>query len=194
MFSISGILGLIFPGMMLLPISTAGNLISFNPVLGPEFNNLKSLAILVKSTAMRFKTSEISKKSVALCVASIGSLEIFQLTLVNFLGLRISSAGVVAFLMLIGYSVDTDILLTNKVLKSNDNESLNQRIFKAFRTGIMMTLTSITAVAFALIIIRPFSSVLNQIFTILAIGLGFDLINTWITNVSILKWYKEKKK
>ena len=35
--------------------------------------------------------------------------------------------------------------------------------------------------------------ILSQIFTILVIGLSFDLINTWITNVSILKWYAQKK-
>ena len=31
------------------------------------------------------------------------------------------------------------------------------------------------------------------IFTILAIGLGFDLMNTWITNISILRMYIERK-
>jgi preprotein translocase subunit SecF len=33
--------------------------------------------------------------------------------------------------------------------------------------------------------------VLRQIFLILLIGLSFDLINTWITNASLLKWYQE---
>jgi preprotein translocase subunit SecF len=114
------------------------------------------------------------------------------LVLVNLLGIEMSSAGIVAFLMLIGYSVDTDILLTNKILKRRE-ESLNKRIFSAFKTGITMTLTSLLALIFALVVVRSFSPVLTQIFTVLIIGLSFDLMNTWITNVSILKWYAKKK-
>ena len=66
-------------------------------------------------------------------------------------------------------------------------------MFEAFKTGITMTLSSIAAVGVALIFTISFSAVLSQIFTILLIGLGFDLLNTWITNASLLKWYLEKK-
>ena len=114
------------------------------------------------------------------------------LALVDFLGWSLSSAGIVAFLMLIGYSVDTDIMLTSRVLRRKD-QSINSRIFSAFKTGITMTLTSLTAVVVALIITAGFSDILRQIFSILAIGLAFDIFNTWVTNVGILKWYAEKK-
>ena len=61
-------------------------------------------------------------------------------------------------------------------------------------TGLMtMTLTSAVAVGVALIFAISFSIVLTQIFTILFLGLLFDLLNTWITNVSILKWYVIRK-
>jgi len=95
--------------------------------------------------------------------------------------------------MLIGYSVDTDILLTTRILKRTEG-SLNKRIFGALKTGLTMTLTSFFAFLIALIVVSSFSAVLTQIFTILVIGLGFDILNTWITNVSILKWYYLKKK
>ena len=117
----------------------------------------------------------------------------FTLILINFFGIQLSTAGIVAFLMLIGYSVDTDILLTNKVLK-REGGSVNQKIFKSFKTGIIMTLTSIVAVLAAFIIVGPFSSVLSQIFLIMIIGLSFDIVNTWLTNVSIIKWYALRKK
>jgi len=118
---------------------------------------------------------------------------LMTLTLVNMLGIKMSSAGIVAFLMLIGYSVDTDILLTTRILKREEG-SLNKRILGAFKTGITMTLTSLLAIIFALLVVRSFSPILTQIFTILVIGLSFDILNTWITNVSILKWYVEKRK
>jgi preprotein translocase subunit SecF len=94
--------------------------------------------------------------------------------------------------MLIGYSVDTDILLTNRVLKRREG-SLNRRIFSAFKTGITMTLTSLLAIITALLIVSSFSPVLTKIFTVLVIGLSFDLLNTWITNASIIKWYVKRK-
>ncbi|MBU0957618.1 MAG: hypothetical protein KKF56_02305 [Nanoarchaeota archaeon] len=130
--------------------------------------------------------------SLAVIVSVIADIAM-TLVVVNMLGMKISNAGIVALLMLIGYSVDSDILLTTRSLKSNVG-TVNSRLFGAFKTGITMTLTSMAAVGVALYITSSFSSSLNQIFTIILIGLGFDLFNTWITNIGILKWYMEKKK
>ena len=130
--------------------------------------------------------------SLAVIISAFADI-FMTLILVDILGLKMSTAGIVAFLMLIGYSVDTDILLTTRILKRYEG-SLNERIFKAFKTGITMTLTSLLAIIVALFVVKSFSVVLTQIFTILTIGLCFDLLNTWITNVSILKWYVKKKK
>ncbi len=117
---------------------------------------------------------------------------VMTLALVNLLGISLSTAGIVAFLMLIGYSVDTDIMLTTRFLKRREG-SLNSRHLSAFKTGVTMTLTSIIAITVALLITMSFSEVLKQIFIILLIGLGFDLLNTWITNASILRAYVEHK-
>ncbi len=129
--------------------------------------------------------------SAAIIISAFADI-FMTLTLLNILGIQMSTAGVIALLMLIGYSVDTDILLTNRVLKRKEG-TLNSRIFSAFSTGITMTLTSLVAVVAALLVVRSFSATLTKIFTVLVIGLGFDLLNTWITNVSILKWYSTKK-
>ena len=116
---------------------------------------------------------------------------VMTLAVINLIGLKLSTAGIVAFLMLIGYSVDTDILLTTRILRKRGD--LNRELFGAFKTGTTMTLTSIIAITAALIVVYPFGSVLNQIFIILLIGLAFDLFNTWITNASIIKWYSETR-
>ena len=117
---------------------------------------------------------------------------LMTLATVNIIGFKISSAGIVAFLMLIGYSVDTDILLTSRVLKRSEG-TLNERIYSAFKTGMTMTLTAVFSILAALLVVKSFSPVLTQIFTILLIGLCFDILNTWVTNVSLLKWYVERK-
>jgi preprotein translocase subunit SecF len=116
---------------------------------------------------------------------------VMTLTVVNIYGMHLSIAGVIAFLMLIGYSVDTDILLTSRLLRRREG-SVNSRMYDAFKTGMTMTLTSIAAVALVLIVIYNFSETLRQIFTILLIGLGFDILNTWAANAGILKWYAER--
>jgi preprotein translocase subunit SecF len=118
---------------------------------------------------------------------------LMTLVAVNILGIKMSSAGIISLLMLIGYSVDSDILLTNRLLRRHEG-TVNEKISGAFKTGITMTLTSLIAITLAFFVVNSFSSVLSQIFTILIIGLIFDILNTWITNVSVLKWYVERKK
>lgn len=117
---------------------------------------------------------------------------IMTLVVIDILGIRLSTAGIIAFLMLIGYSVDTDILLTTRLMKRQGN--INDKVYGAFKTGITMTLASLLAVIAALFIVKSFSEILSQIFLIIAIGLAFDILNTWLTNVSILKWYLGEKK
>lgn len=119
---------------------------------------------------------------------------IITLAIVNILGMKISTAGIAAFLMLIGYSVDTDILLTIRVLKQKEDGTLNERIYGAMKTGALMTITAIVAVATVLVFTN--SEVLFQIMAILCIGLCVDLMTTWVQNVGVLRWYyatKEKK-
>lgn len=115
------------------------------------------------------------------------------LAVVDLIGMKISAAGVVAFLMLIGYSVDTDILLTTRVLRRKGT-SINSEMYSAFKTGMTMTFTALGAVAVALFFVHSFETSLNQIFTILLIGLFFDVFNTWVTNTALIKWFCEHNK
>jgi preprotein translocase subunit SecF len=117
---------------------------------------------------------------------------VIPLAVVDILEIKISAAGIAAFLMLIGYSVDTDILLTSRVLKSKEG-TVNTRIFGAFKTGIFMNLTALAAVLPAFFLVTGLPDSFRQIFLILSLGLFADILNTWLTNASIIKWYCEKK-
>ena len=157
-----------------------GNLfLSINPILSA----IIFLAFTITLVKIYIKKSI---PSFAVMLSAFANI-LMTLAIVDIIGMKISTAGIVAFLMLIGYSVDTDILLTTRVLKKHGG--INRELFGAFKTGTTMTLTSIIAITTALIVVYPFGSVLNQIFIILLIGLAFDLFNTWITNASIIKWY-----
>ena len=109
----------------------------------------------------------------------------------NLIGISLSLGTVAALLMLIGYSVDSDILLTNRVLKRQGK--LNDKLSGAFQTGIIMTTTTLAA-TIAMFIVSWIGSVqiLMDISSVLLIGLFFDILNTWLTNAGILKWYVQK--
>jgi preprotein translocase subunit SecF len=127
--------------------------------------------------------------SAAVILAALSDI-ITVLAIVNLMGMKISTAGIAAFLMLIGYSVDTDILLSSRVLRTKTGTVL-ENIYSAMKTGTLMTFT--TSMALIVAIMFSQSSDLTQIMTILLIGLLVDFPYTWIQNAGILRWYLEKK-
>ena len=127
--------------------------------------------------------------SVAVIVAAFSDM-VFALAVVNIMGMRVGTAGIAAFLMLIGYSVDTDILLTVRVLKRKEGTVMD-RIHSSIKTGMTETMTAIVAIVVAMMITQ--SEVIRQIMIILFWGLVADIFNTWIQNVGLLRWYVERK-
>jgi preprotein translocase subunit SecF len=122
-------------------------------------------------------------------LAAISTI-LMTLATANLMGVRLGTGGVAAFLMLIGYSVDTDILLTTRVMRQKEG-TVFDRTVGAVKTGLTMTLTSLAAVLVGFFITH--SDVIKQIMLILAIGLVFDIINTWLQNAAILRRYMERK-
>jgi preprotein translocase subunit SecF len=127
--------------------------------------------------------------SIAVILGAFSDI-IITVAVVNLLGIKVSTAGIAAFLMLIGYSVDTNILLTTRVLKRNIGTIL-ERIISAIQTGLLMSCTTLGVLLVALFISS--SDVIRQIMTILFIGVLVDQINTWIQNVAILRIYLNNK-
>jgi preprotein translocase subunit SecF len=128
--------------------------------------------------------------SVAVVLSALADM-VMTAAVMNIVGIPLSLGTTAALLMLIGYSVDSDILLTNRVLKRQGK--LNDKLMGAFHTGMIMTSTTLAA-ATALFVISWFGSVqiLMEISAVLLIGLVADILNTWLTNVGILKWYVMK--
>ncbi len=113
---------------------------------------------------------------------------VVTLAIFNLTGEKLSTAGVAAFLMLIGYSVDTDMLLTNRVLKRTTGE-LMEKIYGAIQTGMTMICATFAAVLTTYVLVQ--SEIIKQIMLILLIGLVVDVIMTWIQNVAFLRLYLE---
>lgn len=116
---------------------------------------------------------------------------IVTLAIIDLFGVKISTAGIAAFLMLVGYSVDTDILLTIRVLK-NKKGTVVDRIIDAMKTGLTMSITTLVAVTLGFFFAN--SDTIRQIMLILIIGLLVDIISTWLQNAPLLRWYLAKRK
>ncbi len=117
---------------------------------------------------------------------------LIALGILSLLGFELNLAGVAALLMLIGYSIDTDIMLTSKILRQA-NKPFNQRVNEAFITGITMTGTTLAAMT-AIFIMTLYIQMdtITQIASVILVGLVADIPTTWFTNLAILKWYSDK--
>jgi len=132
--------------------------------------------------------------SVAVILAAVSDI-IIALGGMSVFGIPLSLASVGAILMLIGYSVDTDILLTTRLLKQRKGD-INRRAFGAMKTGLTMSITAIasmTALYLVTLFIIPEARVLSNIAAVLIIGLAGDILTTWLMNLGILRWYLEAK-
>lgn len=132
---------------------------------------------------------KFSPPSAAVILAAFSDI-VITLAVVNVLGIKISTAGIAAFLMLIGYSVDTDILLSTRVLKRNKG-SIYHRIVSSLQTGMMMSITSGAAALIGFLVSR--SDEIKQIMLIILIGLITDIIVTWLQNTGIIRLYAERR-
>jgi preprotein translocase subunit SecF len=164
------------------------------PALSANFYKQLIIALFISFCLMSvviFVMFKTFTPSIAVIFAAFSDI-VMSLAVLDYFGVKISAAGIAAFLMLVGYSVDTDILLTTRALKKSEG-TLNQRIYGAFKTGIFMTLTALVAVLPAFFIVTGLPDSFRQIFLILSLGLFADILNTWLTNAGIIKWYCNRK-
>ncbi|MFB6146496.1 MAG: protein translocase subunit SecF [Halobacteriaceae archaeon] len=125
--------------------------------------------------------------SAAVVASAFGDI-VVPLALMNLLGIKLTLGAVAALLMLIGYSVDSDILLTNHVLRRSGG--FYDSVQRSMRTGVTMTVTSIAAMTVMTIVATAFGvELLASIGLILVFGLVTDLLNTYMLNVGLLRWY-----
>ncbi len=128
-------------------------------------------------------------RSFAVILAGFSDL-IETIAFMQIFGIKLSTGGIAALLMLIGYSVDADILLSARVLRQQ-HASVMAAVYSSIKTGLTMQVTAIAALA-VLYIATP-AALLKQISIILIIGLSVGMLNAWIQNAGLLRWYLEWK-
>jgi len=126
--------------------------------------------------------------SIAVVISAFSDI-VIPVALMNVLGIELTLGTVAALLMIIGYSVDSDILLNNHILRRSGG--FYESTHRAMRTGVTMTLTSLAAMAVMAAVATVFGiQLLASIGLILVFGLATDLMNTYMLNLSLLRWYK----
>lgn len=116
---------------------------------------------------------------------------IFALGAMAFFDIPLTLASFVALLMLVGFSLDTDILLTIRLVKRKDGTPA-QRAFESMKTGMTMSMS--TMVAFIALFIIAMVTKINIYYEISAVaiaGLVGDLIATWCFNAVVVLYHME---
>ncbi len=160
---------------------------SIGAALGQAFWNQALGAIFVAFALMAisvFVTFRSPVPSLAVILAGVSDI-IAALVGMNLLGIQLSMGTLAGLLILMGYSIDTDILLSTRVLKRKGEGTLNERIKSSMKTGVTMSITSV--IAMTILFLVSSSPALDSIALVIIIGLLADIPFTWMQNVGILK-------
>ena len=108
-------------------------------------------------------------------------------------GVPLTLASFAALLMLIGFSLDTDILLTTKVITRKEGMPA-ERAFEAMHTGFMMNLSTIAAFGVLMLLAMMLQiPTYYQIGAVAVIGAFADFAATWCVNAVMVLWYVERR-
>lgn len=165
------------------------------PSLSTSFYKQLMVALLISFVLMSIVIFILFRTfipSIAVIFAALSDI-IMPLAIIDYFNIRLSAAGIAAFLMLIGYAIDDNMLLTTRAIRKRGG-TINSRLYGAFKVGIFMSLTALIAILPAFFIVSGLPDSFRQIFLILSLGLFTDIFNTWLTNAGIIKWYCEKRR
>lgn len=172
--------------------------ISFNEVsssLSEKFID-KALAVVVYSTVLVsivvFIIFRTLIPSLAVLIGAAADV-LIALGAMGLFGIPLTLASFAALLMLIGFSLDTDVLLTMRVIKRHEGTA-RQRAYEAMKTGTTMSFALL--VSFACLFILASLTHINTYYEISAVaiaGLVGDLAATWMLNAAIVLGYAERR-
>jgi preprotein translocase subunit SecF len=162
-----------------------------SPAFASGAQNTAILGLFVAFTGMSLLAFGLFRTFVpsAAIVISAFSDIVIPLAIMNLVGIDLSLGTVAALLMLVGYSVDSDILLNNHILRRSGG--FYESTKRAMDTGVTMTITSMSAMAVMAVTATLFGiELMASIGLVLVLGLAADLMNTYMLNLSLLRWYK----
>lgn len=118
-------------------------------------------------------------------VIALGAMGLF--------GIPLGLASTAGLLMLVGYSIDTDVLTAIRILRRHEG-SAEDRAYASMQTGITMTASAIVSfgVLFAVSLVAYVPTYFEISGVVLA-GLLGDVITTWLGNASLILLYQRRR-
>ncbi len=118
---------------------------------------------------------------------------VVTLGVMGLIGIPLSLATVAARLMLVGFSLDTDMLLTIRVLKRTEGTA-KQRAFDTFKTATLMNACTVAAFSVLVIVANILQiQTYQQIGMVAIIGALVDFIATWAGNAVMVLWHAQER-
>jgi preprotein translocase subunit SecF len=108
-------------------------------------------------------------------------------------GIPLGVASIGGLLMLIGFSIDTDMLAAIRIIKRAEGTP-TERAFSTMKTGLTMTFAAI--ITFSVLLVVSYITFIPTYFEISSVvlfGLMADVFTTWFGNTVMVLWWKQKK-
>ncbi len=108
-------------------------------------------------------------------------------------GIPLGVASIGGLLMLIGFSIDTDMLSAIRIIKRTEGTPTD-RAFSTMKTGL--TMTSAAIISFGILLIVSYFAFIPtyyEIASVVIFGLIADVFTTWFGNTVMVLWYKQRK-
>ncbi len=107
-------------------------------------------------------------------------------------GIPLTLTTIPALLMLIGYSVDTEIVMSARVLKRKENTA-KERVADSLRTILTMSLTAMAAITVMMVLSYFYQvQVIFEISVVLFFGLAADIVSATLMNAPLVLQHAEK--
>lgn len=165
--------------------------------IGPSLGNLflqqvrdLLIAAFILMSVVIFIVYRKLVSSFAIVFAAVANI-LTTLAITSLLGIKISFAGFAGLLMLIAYTVDTNIVLTTKVIRTTPEE-FRKKYRLALITGL--TLIATISITMSAVVLISTSKLLINVAEVLVVGFIFDLPFTWILNAGLLESYIGRRK
>ncbi len=166
-----------------------------SPALSTHFievaTNVVIMAIVL-SLVLVFLFFRSFVPSLAVMLGAMSDI-VLALGAMGLFGIPLTLASFAALLMLLGFSLDTDILLTTRMLKRKGEPRENA--YDAMKTGLTMSMTAIIAFS-ALFVLASITriSTYYEISAVALAGLVGDMIATWCINGVMILHHVEKRR
>jgi len=158
------------------------------PTLGSEFWSAVSGAALWSVILLLIVILIAFRHPVPVGIMVISALfdGLAMLSLMGLVNIPLSLATISIVLMMVGYSIDTDVIATTYIFKRKEGDIFT-RAARAFRTGVTMSLTSLAAMIIIFLLgFLTHNPTILRIGLVVVFGLLADIVITWLFNAPVL--------